>query len=436
MKKILWFCRTNDSSSLSRITDSIIPLIKKKFEITLLSNKTNIQGINNVIIGSDTKSIKYIDFINQIPGAFNNGKIDQNNIRSINMKYIMVQIVDLIYEGDYDYLLICNGIYEIDKITKILSSNQNYLINKKFKKTKLIIWAPIDYIPSYKVIENISNADKFITMTPTMQEEISKLIPNSTCELHWVGHGSDICNDSYLSREELVYKLNNMRKSKLIMSKVPFDINDIIILNANNYGPLDINLKSVENTPGTRKRLDITIKAFLKILEKNKKVKLWIHTNLKSFFEMLAIEKILLSNFIDNIILSNNNLNNNELILIYQMCNISLQTSTGEGWSLTNLEASLYRSLQVVPDFLACGYHFKNRGILIPITKKIIKNEGNMDVIIGEVSIADTVDKLNEALELLNDTKNLNIILDNAYKYSKEYTWLSVSNKLTDILNN
>ena len=112
------------------------------------------------------------------------------------------------------------------------------------------------------------------------------------------------------------------------------------------------------------------------LLENNKNIKLWIHTHLKSFFEMLAIESISLSDIIDNIILTNNNLSNEELALIYQISDISIQTSYGEGWSLTNLESSLYYSLQVVPDFLACGYHYKeNRGILIPVTKKIIQNQ-------------------------------------------------------------
>jgi glycosyltransferase involved in cell wall biosynthesis len=226
-----------------------------------------------------------------------------------------------------------------------------------------------------------------------------------------------------------------MRLDKLILSKQPFTIDDIIILNANNYGPLDPNLDSVENTPGTRKRLDITVKAFLKVLETNKNVKLWIHTNLKSFFEMLAIEDILLPTFIDNIILSNNSLTNEQLGLIYQMSNISLQTSTGEGWSLTNLEASMYKSLQVVPDFLACGYHFKDKGILIPVTRKTIKNEGSIDVIIGEVSVNDTVTKLFEALELLKNERELEKILTDAYNYSKSYTWESVAYKLTEVLN-
>jgi glycosyltransferase involved in cell wall biosynthesis len=435
MNQLIWFCRTSDSSSLARITDSIIPLLKKKFDITLLSNKTNIQGIKHVLMGDDTSSIKYNDFIQKMPGAIKDGKLNDENIRSINMKYILVQLVDLIYTGNYEYIVICNGVYEIDWITKILMSNPNYLTNEHGKKTKLVVWAPIDYIPSFEVIKNVINADIFLTMTPVMKEEIEKIMDTKKCVIDWLGHGSDISkNTECRSREDVVTELNKMRESKLIFCKEEFKVTDTIILNANNYGPLNPELDSVENTPGTRKRLDITVKAFLKVLENDKSIKLWIHTNLKSFFEMLAIENMALSEFCDNIILSNNTITNEQLCTIYEMCNISLQTSTGEGWSLTNLEASIYRSLQVVPDFLACGYHFKDKGILIPVTRKTIKNEGNIDVVIGEVSVDDTAAKLTEALTLLKDDQKLEKILDEAYDYAKSYTWISIVDKLEAIL--
>jgi hypothetical protein len=290
MKNLLWFCRTSDSSSLARITDSVIPLIMTKFDITLLSNKTNIKGIKHVLMGEDTESVKYSDFLQTMPGAIRNGKIVEQNIRCINMKFILVQLVDLIYNGNFEYVLICNGIYEIDWITKILTSNPKYLTNKQNKKTKLVVWAPIDYIPSLGVIQNVMKADIFLTMTPVMMSEIITISEENAQKLDWVGHGSDIGgNQTILDREQLVIELNKMRKQKLIVCKEPFKIDDIIILNANNYGPLDPNLDNVINTPGTRKRLDITLKAFLKILETNKIIKLWIHTNLKSFFEMLTI---------------------------------------------------------------------------------------------------------------------------------------------------
>jgi glycosyltransferase involved in cell wall biosynthesis len=434
-KQLLWFCRTSDSSSLSRITDSVVPLLKSDYDITLLSNQTNLKDIRHVLMGADTENVKYADFIRTMPGTFKNGKINDENIRCINMKYIIVQLVDLIYDGNFDYVLICNGVYEIDWITKVLTSNPKYITNEKGKKAKLVVWSPIDYIPSLGVIQNVVGADKFITMTPAMKKEIEDLLPtNKRCEIDWVGHGSDIVTTDLepLSRQQLVEKLQTLKTT--IHCKTPIKSTDIIILNANNYGPLDPNLDSVQNTPGTRKRLDITIKAFLKVLETNKNVKLWIHTNLKSFFEMLAIEDISITTFIDNVILSDNNVSNEELTLIYQLSNISIQTSTGEGWSLTNLEAAIYKSLQVVPDFLACGFHFKDRGILIPVTRKTIKNEGGLDVIIGEVSVNDTAQKLEEAIELLKNKEKSEKILEDAYNYSKSYTWQLIADKLISCL--
>jgi len=434
MKQLLWFCRTSDSSSLSRITDSMIPLLKNDYAITLLSNPTNLTGINHVLMGADTKSVKYVDFIKSMPIG--------GDMRSNNLKYTIVQIVDIIYEGNFDYLLVCNGVYEIDWITKILTSQSKYLTNKDGKKTKLVVWAPIDYIPTAPVLENVIKADIFLTMTPVMLEKIKEIM-NPPNKIDWLGHGSDISNMNKLSRGDVVERLNKMRDKKSIVSKYPFTIDDIIILNANNYGPLDPKCESIENTQGTRKRLDITVKAFLKVLEyyksfnnnTHKVPKLWIHTNLRSFFEMLAISGILLPTFIDNIILSNNTVSNDELALICQMSNISIQTSYAEGWSLLNLESSMYRSLQVVPDFLACGWHYKDsRGLLLPVQEKTIKNEGGHNVIIGEVSVEDTSAKLIEALKLLENKESLEIMLDKAYEYSKSYTWKSITDKLKNII--
>src|SRR5690606_27088217 len=141
-------------------------------------------------------------------------------------------------------------------------------------------------------------------------------------EIEWVGHGSDNIGSELSSKiekmdkKEVVAELNKLRSRKIVVSKYEFNENDIIILNANNYGPLDPNTESVINTPGTRKRLDLTLKAFMKLLtihpNKNS-IKLWIHTNLKSFFDMLAIENISLSTLADNIILSSNNVTNEQL---------------------------------------------------------------------------------------------------------------------------
>lgn len=412
-KNILWFCKSNDSSSLSRITDSVIPILKKDIDITLLSNDTKLSGIKHIKLGADTEYITYANFMK--------GFKHEKDIQSINIKYIIVQIVDLIYTGNFDCLFICNGIYEIDYLVKTLMESRSYLMNKNNKRTKLVVWSPIDYIPSPQVIEIVIKADTFITMNPVIADEISKL---TNKHIEWVGHGSEIYpNNVQLTKRELITRINNSNAS--VYYKTPIFETDIIILNANNC--ID------------RKRLVTCIRAFLKVRESinsSPKIKLWIHTNLETFFKMLNTEKIKFLDISDDIILSNNNISSEILSYVYKLSDITLQTSTGEGWSLTNMESALYKSLQVVPDFLACGYHFKNRGLLIPVREKVVQNEAGHDVIIGEVSVEDTALKLQEAIELIIQCPDtLESILNNAYEYSKGYTWESITDKLLGLLN-
>ena len=353
MRKLLWFCRTSDSSSLSRITDSVLPELINNFDVTLISNKTNLNGIKNVVMGADTSTVTYKDFLNA------QKDVNSETIRCINMKYLLVQIVDLIYDGNFDYLLLCNGIYEIDFIVRMLTSDAKYLTNMHGKRTKLVVWSPIDYIPTMPVIQNVIKCDLFLTMTPVMINEIRKITDKGTID--WVGHGSNIKPPSQVDRDVLIHELNQLRTTKQIVCKTDIKSTDIIILNANKcvFNSYENNVETLD----TRKRLDLTVRAFLKVLEIHKNVKLWIHTDLKAFFAMLAIENIPLASMADNIILSNNTLTTEQLSSVYSVCQISLQTSTGEGWSLTNMESAMFRSLQLFQIFWLLDGILKNLGV-------------------------------------------------------------------------
>ncbi len=425
MDKILWFCKSGDNSSLSRITDSVIPLLKHKLDITLLSNGSSLSGIKHIKMGADCSSITYRDYVKDL------SIITDSDRRSANMKYILVQITDAIFEGNYKYLMLCNGIYEIDWFSKILKSNPVFLTNRNGNTTKLIVWSPIDYIPSYNVVENVSKADLFITMTPVMVQKILDVCPSTNVK--WVGHGSDIGTYELDNKECIKY----FNRKEYIIIKNDIKSSDIIILNANTtYGPIDPSNPS----GGTRKRLDITVKSFIKLLEvldpeTARRTKLWIHTNLGSFFQTMKQFNIDVSGITDNLILSNNDMSNKEMAMMYKISAISLQTSLSEGWSLTNMEAAAYDSLQIVPNFLACGWHFsEGRGILIPVTEKTIKNEAGYNVVVGEVSIDDTVEALVNGVSMVNSGES-DRILDRSREYARSYTWSFVVEKLYDVIS-
>jgi glycosyltransferase involved in cell wall biosynthesis len=426
MKRILWFSKAGDYSSFSRITESLLPKLSEKFDITLLSplseDSEKLKMIKKIKIGSDSKSIKYKDYVKNGPTL------------EMNMNYSLIQIADLIVENDYDYLVICNGIYEVGYFVERIISNKYILYKNGIKSVKLVIWSPIDYIPHTDLIKKFTKVDMFLTMTPVMAEIISKKIEKIESSfsgiIRWVGHGSEIeekgSNDQ--SRKKLIKNMNNKRGTT--WSGPLLEESDIIILNANNCKFT------------TRKRLDITIKSFCELLKTTHipKVKLWIHTDLLEFNKLLeklskeelSKEELLLLK--QNLIISNNNISDKILSDIYKICQINVQTSTGEGWSLTNLESSMYGSLQVVPDFLACGFHFKNgRGLLIPVTETIQKNEINQDVTVGIVSIKDTTEKLKEAVELVISGE-AEIFINEAKKYVREYTWNRIRDDICGLL--
>ncbi len=398
MSKILWFSNAGDYSSFSRITQSVIPYLNG---VTLLSNKKI--NKNDILIQENLEHYN----------SFKNGCRKDLSIKEINMKYCLILISDVIYQNDFDYLVICNGIYEIEWYMSLLTENPKILINKNYKKTKVVVWTPIDYIPIK--LNHIQNADYIITMNPIMSILLKNLLNKNNID--WLGHGSDISNDKYINRKKLTKILN---KSKFFTSKNKLDENDIVILNANNIRYTN------------RKRLDTTILAFIKLNEEYKNIKLWIHTDLNSFNKMIVDKKINIDSIKDKLILSNSSISSYELSLIYRFCQINLQTSTGEGWSLTNMESALYGSIQVVPDFLACKFHFEkfHEIPLIPTKKIETINENNDNIIVGVVNIEDTVNVLKIALTKYNDP----ILKQKYIDYAKSYKWKDIADKFKQII--
>jgi hypothetical protein len=63
------------------------------------------------------------------------------------------------------------------------------------------------------------------------------------------------------------------------------------------------------------------------------------------------------------------------LNLIYNACDIGINTSMGEGWGLCNVEHAVTGALQLVPDSSATGEIFKDCGVLLPtVTDWVYEN--------------------------------------------------------------
>jgi glycosyltransferase involved in cell wall biosynthesis len=401
--KLLWFSNSGDYSSFSRITDSMLPYLHLH-EVTLLSRNKSEHAKHNVLIENNEKY-----------KIFRNGCRKDISEKEAAMKFALILLIEQIYEGDFDWVLICNGIYEVNWYLQLITPS--LLCNKFLRRTRLCVWTPIDYVPNFETVKPLLIADKILTTNPIMADFLKSILKNEE-KISWLGHGSEIIEKGSEGKENRKKLLKLLNHEKFWTSASKLSVDDIVILNANNC----------KNTK--RKRIDLTLEAFAIVAKKNKNLKLWIHTDLQTFYSTVPLS--LIGPIKDRLILSNCSITNKQLSLIYNFCQINVQTSTGEGWSLTNTESMKYGSLQVVPDFLACQFHFKQFELLslIPVTLKKELNEMGESVIVGTVKPEDVAEKLQIAVELLRNKEQLATIQKEYINYINNYTWKNIAEQL------
>lgn len=423
MKKLLWFSKTGDQTSFSRISSSIIPRLKEHYDIHLLGPVFNDLVPNEKF----TKTGDPILELGITYEEFEKGAVGSNLHKSMN--YVVLQAMNLLTTIKFDYFIICNGVHEVNFFVECI---RKYTRNIKTKiNTKLISWVPIDEVPSIKLISGIFDSDLIITMTPVMVDYINKIGARyqKYTQVECVGHGSDILNifdkNAVVDGKNRTKLFKELRNSGIYIRNIDHvDYNnDILILNANNC------------KFNNRKRLDLTIQGFVKFqtLYNRPNVKLWLHTDLKTlhseYYKKIPYK-------ITNLILESQiGISDKQLSIIYSLCQIGLQTSTGEGFSMTNIEHSMHNGLQIVPDFLATGYHYnppdeEPRGLLLKVQPKL---DPEYNTITGLVDVDDIATKIKEAVYMIKT--NDNKLVENAYNYVKQFSWDSIAKQLESKIN-
>ncbi len=139
--------------------------------------------------------------------------------------------------------------------------------------------------------------------------------------------------------------------------------NDFVVLNANRNQP--------------RKRIDLTIKAFAQFAKGKDDVWLYLHMGSKDvgwdIIPLFEREMRANGNVVDRLILTDKsprpgNVSETMLNLIYNSADVYMNTSIGEGWSLTNMESSICGVPQVVPNHSACAELWgEGRGLLTSV---------------------------------------------------------------------
>jgi D-inositol-3-phosphate glycosyltransferase len=152
--------------------------------------------------------------------------------------------------------------------------------------------------------------------------------------------------------------------------------------------------------PDPRKRVDLTVRGFAKFAAgKPANVRLCLHhpvmgeaaeRELESVLRECALGERLSVNPLGGQIVGDDELN-----LLYNACDVGINTAMGEGWGLVSFEHGATGAAQIVPDHTACGELWRGHAELIPPARSYVPRFSPLEM--GEVS----PEGVAEALEAL-----------------------------------
>lgn len=343
-KKVLWVGDAVAHTGFSVVTDNIVSRLEKWFDIFVL-------GINYY---GDPHDKKYPVFPASLGG----------DVFGVNRLHGVIQHVQP------DVVCVLNDPWIIDEYTSTLRS---------FPNIKKIAYVPIDSpnVPG-KFFRNFDVFDIIVAYTQFGKEEILKHVNN---RVEVVYHGVE---------KDLFYP-EDKKKSREFLG-LP---NDWFIVGSVN-----------RNQP--RKRLDLLFQAFhLFVNDKPDNVKLFYHGALKDVgwdLEQLAHYFGIDDRFVitSRDITPFAGVKRNIMRHIYNSFDVFVSTTLGEGFGLTNLEASACGVPQIVPHWSALACWLEKGAIHVPCSS-IYVNTGGINTIGGVVDIP----KLVEAMENVYYDANL-----------------------------
>lgn len=269
---------------------------------------------------------------------------------------------------------------------------------------RTVVYFPVD--GEYSDPQWLENFDRIagrFAYTEFGANEIMKIAP--VLPIGVMPHGVDTKTFFPVERED----------ARAIMKLTP-DKHRFIVLNAHRNQP--------------RKRIDLTMQAFAEFAkDKPADVALYLHMGIKDagwdivkLAHRYDIDKRLILSSLE--LSPTNFVPDNILNMIYNSCDVGINTALGEGWGLPNMEHAVTASVQVVPDSSATRELFNDCGKLIPIHDHYTYPE--MLTVGSVISVPKTVDILNELYEDSNLRDSLGLAA--FQKFSQEqYQWENIA---------
>jgi len=245
---------------------------------------------------------------------------------------------------DLDGIFILNDVWVIDTFLD--------KIKKEFgeKVPPIVVYFPVDAKDLDK--DWFRNFDKVtvpVVYTQFGFDEVTKVFDVDNLKV--VPHGVDT---------KSFYKLPQNKeqiKKKLFPVREDF-LNSFIVLNANRNQP--------------RKRIDLTMEGF-SLFAKGKPdtVKLYLHMGmrdagidvLKAAYRLGIDDRLIVTNTLPQL----QTVSLEHLNLIYNACDVGINTSLGEGWGLVNMEHGATGAPQIVPNHSSCTEVYGDCSIMMNV---------------------------------------------------------------------
>lgn len=331
----------------------------------------------------------------------------------------------LIEEISPDLLFVLHDVWLFEHYLKILGPYRDRL--------KIIAFIPLDGdITDEEIVAPLEAADRVVVYTQWARKQFEsafKRLKDKHSERLFprvavIPHGVDVKRFHPLPQllESSFAATGRARARQMVFGDMDGDGGEpFVVLNA--------------SRPDIRKRIDLTIAGFAKFaLDKPANVRLCLHhaimgpkerEMIDSLAHQFGIEDRLHLNPLGDTLLDDEQLN-----LLYNACDIGLSTSMGEGWGLVNFEHGGAGAAQVVPAHSACAELWRERGELIPVARSYVPKFSVLEL--GEVSaegVANTLEKL------YRDPQRLQALASQAYKFAQDeaYSWDAAAERFHDL---
>jgi len=406
---ILFYGDFNCTTGFGNVSKKLIDNWSKNpnFNITVLA-------INDF---TDSPTYNYKNNVLVIPCL----KADTNNDG-----YARLELLRILYQNDFDVFFALNDIEVVNSFAEQLREVQLERKKKNKKKTKYVLYTPIDSEPRPEDLSVLKYFDEIITYTEYGKNSMKVLLTESMFKkIKVIPHGIDINTFRPLPSE-----IVSETKTKL------FGTDDVFV-----FGSVNRN--------SARKDLATLMMGFAMFKHTTQaNAVLYLHTNPT---DKMGINCFRLCSrlgldvgkdiFFPKDYNENKGFDESQLNEIYNAFDCFMTTTTAEGWGLTVAEAMAVKKLVVCPKHTslteitnmgknAFTFKFMQRAVFVNDFEKIrfISNPEEVAQVCGIV-----FNLKNEEPEVQEQVQN---IIDNAHEFVSKWDWSKISNQFEQIIIN